>query len=43
MILKNARRRTKRGDQKLQGCCARVVDVEVVRDLDCSASGMGNT
>ena len=43
MILKNARRRTKHEDQKFPGGCARVVDVEVVRDLDCSASGMGNT
>ena len=33
-ILENVRRRTKKGYQKLQGDCAHVGDVEVVRDLD---------
>ena len=43
MILEHARRRTKNEDQKFLGGCARVGDVEVVRDLVCGASGKDNT
>ena len=38
-ILENVRCRTKKADQKLQGDCAHVGDVEVVRDLDFTLSG----